>query len=255
MNGIRVFLFLGVFALFFSSGGYGKCPPPEELKKKLVKIWPRSKDRLKVEKVSLLSEWPEFCEALVSFGGPFKNFVYIHKSGRFAFTGQLLDLSKGENLTRKKLAALQRLNLLDILRLEGAVGYVWGPKKGKFLYLITDPDCNYCKKILPVLEKLVREGKVTVKVIYYPLEKLHPKAKAKAVSIICEKKPPTELLKNYQPVANCEVGQKKVEYAQRVLRSLGIRSVPVLIRSDGKMLKGAVPETRLREFIDGGTKK
>lgn len=248
---IQTFLIFALLIEFFPSIGFCNCPQPKEVREKLIKIWPRSKDRLKIEKISPLPEWSEFCEVLVSFGGPFRSFIYVHKSGRFAFAGQLLDLSKGENLTRKKLAALQRFNPLDLLRLEGAVGYVWGSKKGKILYFITDPDCSYCKKILPMLERLVKEGKVTIKVIYYPLERIHPKAKEKAVSLICENKPPTELLKNYNATASCDLGKKKLEYAKKTLKFLGINSVPVLIRSDGKMLKGAVSEARLREFVLG----
>lgn len=231
--------------------GFCKCPKPSEVRAKLIKIWPRAGRRLKIEKISPLAEWPEFCEVLVSFGGPFRNFIYVHQNGRFAFAGQLLDLSRGENLTRKRLAALQWLNPLDLLRLEGAVGYVWGSKKGKKLYFVMDPDCPYCKKMLPLLERLVRERRVTFKIIYYPLERIHPKAKEKAISLICENKPPTVLLKNYKPGPACDVGKKKVLYAQRVLKSLGIRSVPVFIRSDGKVLKGAVSEARLQAFVFG----
>jgi len=227
------------------------CPSPETVKKSLSRIWPRSSSRLRVERVTPLKEWPEFCEAQVSFGGPFRSFVYIHRNGRFAFAGQLLDLSKGENITRKRLLASGRINPFEILRLEGAVGYVWGTGKGRWAYFIMDPDCPHCKKLLSVLEKLVKKGLITLKVVYYPLTKIHPQAEKKAISLICEKRPPTVLLGNYLPGRFCEEGARRVRYARKVLRSLQIRAVPVLIRSDGRILKGAVGEMRLESFLLG----
>ena len=225
------------------------CPGAESVEQALLKIWPRSRGRLRVEKVRPLKEWPDFCEAEVSFGGPFRSFVYLHRDGRFAFVGQMLDLKKGENITRKHMASLKVLNPIEILRLEGAVGYVWGESGGKSVYFIMDPDCPFCKKILPVLEDLVRKKLIRVKVIYYPLEKIHPDSGKKAISLICNRKSPLVLLKEYKPGNMCEEGKKKIEYAKRVLRSLNITAVPVLIRPDGRMLKGQAPAARIKTFL------
>ncbi|MBX6424267.1 thioredoxin fold domain-containing protein [Thermosulfurimonas sp. F29] len=225
------------------------CPQAESVEQALLQIWPRARGRLRVERVRPLKEWPDFCEAAVSFGGPFRSFVYIHRDGHFAFVGQLLDLKKGENITRKHMASLKVLNPIEILRLEGAVGYIWGESGGKSVYFIMDPDCPFCKRMLPVLESLVNKKLIRVKVIYYPLEKIHPDAGKKAISLICDQKSPLVLLKEYKPGNMCEEGRKKIEYAKRVLRSLNITAVPVLIRPDGRMLKGQASAARIKTFL------
>lgn len=46
----------------------------------------------------------------------------------------------------------------------------------------------FVKKAENVLDQLVKEGKISVKVVLYPLEALHPQAKSKAIALICDKK-------------------------------------------------------------------
>ena len=238
---VALFLFLAAALC-----GASTCPSPAEVEAGLKKLFPRAR-KLSISRVSP-SPVPGFCEAVIDTGGPFKNVVYVDSGGRFAFLGQLVDLKQGENLTRKRLQELSRLSPAKLKELEKLVAFTAG-KGGKSVYLITDPDCPFCKRLEKTLYELINEGKLTVKVILMPLEKLHPKAKEKCVAIICDGKGFPELMAGYTSTNQCEEGRRKVEEARKYLASLGIRGTPVLVLPDGRLLRGAVPKERLVKLL------
>ncbi len=245
MRRIVFLVWLFLFSFTFSAWA-AKCPSAQEVKKGLEKLFPRA-SQLTVESVKP-SKVPGFCEAVLHAQGPFRNIVYVDQKGRYAFIGQLLDLKEGQNLTRKRLIELSKLTKEQLKKLDSLVAFVEG-KGPKTIYLITDPDCPFCKKLEKTLQELIKEGKVTVKVIMFPLERLHPKAKEKAISIICDKKGLAELLAGYTSSNQCEEGKKKVEEAQRFLGSLGVRGTPTMVLSDGRMLRGALPKAQLEKEL------
>ena len=236
--------FLFLFSLSTQAAG---CPEAAKVEAALKKAFPRAKN-LKVEKISPSKSVKGFCEAVVSVGGPFKNVIYVDKSGEFALLGQLIDLKTGENLTRKKVTELSKLKPEQIKKLEKLVAFTVG-KGPKTVYLVTDPDCPFCKRLEATLDEFIKEGKLTVKVILFPLERLHPKAKEKCVAIICDHKGWDELRAGYTSENQCEEGKKKVKEAQEYLFSLGIRGTPGLILPDGRIIRGALPKDRLAKTL------
>jgi len=224
-----------------------KCPSAPEIEKALKKTFPRARN-LKVEKVSPSKELAGFCEAVISSGGPFKNIIYVDHQGKYALLGQLLNLKTGENLTRQKIMALSRLKPEQVKKLDELVAFTVG-KGPKTAYLITDPDCPFCKKLESTLDEFLKEGKLTLKVVLFPLERLHPKAKEKCVAIICDRKGWEELRSGYTSTNQCEEGQKKIEAAQKYLSSLGIRGTPALVLPDGRIIRGALPKERLAKML------
>jgi len=242
------YFFVAIWFLFLGLGSLqaAECPSPSQIETALKKVFPRAKN-FKVIKVSP-SSLPGFCEAVVGSGGPFKNVIYVDQKGEYAFLGQLVNLKTGENLTRKRVMELSKLTPSQMKELEKYVAFTAG-KGPKTVYLITDPDCPFCKKLEKTLSELIAEGKITVKVILMPLERLHPKAKEKCVALICDKKGFAELMAGYTSTNQCEEGKKKVEEAQKYLASLGIRGTPALVLPDGRILRGALPKEKLVELL------
>jgi len=222
------------------------CPSAEKLEQILKKIFPKAKN-LKVEKIQK-SPLSNLCEAIISTGGPFKNIFYVDTKGNYLLLGQLFSLKTGQNLTREKIIALSKLTPQQLERLETLVAFKEGKGK-KEIYLVTDPDCPFCKRLEKVLQELINEEKITVKVIFLPLDRLHPRAKEKAIAIICDRKGFGELLVGYTSSNQCPEGKTKVEEAQKFLFSLGIRGTPVLILPDGRILQGAIPKKQLEKFL------
>jgi len=234
-----------LLATFLCSEKGLSCPSKEAVQAGLLKVNPRYK-LIHVEAVKP-SSIPGFCEVIINFAGR-KNVFFVDQKGRYAFLGQLLDLKKGENLTRQLVMDLNRLKPADLLALDSVVAFTAG-KGTKTVYFVTDPNCPFCKKMEGVLSSLIEEGKITVKVILYPLEKLHPSSKKEAVAIICDQKGWDGLVNAYISENQCKEGQEKVAAAQRVLRQFHVRGTPVLILSDGRMVQGARSKTEIEKIL------
>ncbi len=224
------------------------CPPPEELSQNIKNLFPRLQN-FKIDSVNPLPMG--WCEVVLKFKQG-KRILYVDQKGEYAFVGQLFSFKGRENLTLTRLKDLNRLSPAQLKRLDELVAFEVG-NGPKSLFLVTDPDCPYCKKMEKILSSLIKEGKVRVKVLLYPLEKLHPEARAKSVAIICDKKAWEGLLKGYKSGNLCAEGEKKISLTQAYLRSLGIYGTPTLILPNGQIINGAKNEEQLRKLlgIDG----
>ena len=107
-----------------------------------------------------------------------KEVIYFDKTARFVFSGRLLDMDRGEDLTDKRLKDLRRI-AFDSLPLDKAVKTVYGNGKRK-LVVFTDVDCPFSRKLGSTLESL---KDVTVYTFLFPLESIHPEARGKSDEI------------------------------------------------------------------------
>ena len=125
---------------------------------------------------------------VLSIGLPFKAEArdlegsLAHQTARFVFSGRLLDMDRGEDLTDKRLKDLRRI-AFDSLPLDKAVKTVYGNGKRK-LAVFTDVDCPFSRKLGTTLESL---KDVTVYTFLFPLESIHPEARGKSDAIWCAK--------------------------------------------------------------------
>ncbi len=232
---------LGV--LFLATNGWA-CPSVDKISKEFRTIFIGGV--VKVVKVQP-SPVPGICEVIVEAQGR-KRLTYVDQTGRYLIVGRLIDILTKKDLTQERLAELLRLNKKQLQKLDTLVAFSRG--KGPVVYLVTDPDCPHCKRAERNLLPLVKEGKITLKVILMPLERLHPQAKQKAVGIICDKKGLEDLIKGYKG-SQCAEGQKKVEATVKTLLSLGIRATPTYIFSDGRVISGVLPAEKVLSLVRG----
>jgi len=241
---MRKTLFTLAFAslLVFSGCKQGStsfsCPKVEDLQKMLDGL----QKGLTVEKVEP-SEVSGLCSVILKVSDTDKGLVYVDKQGKYLVAGNIIEVSTKKNLTQEKLALLNKivLNTSQLAELEKRVAFVYG-NSDKFVYFITDPDCPFCKRAEEMLDELVKQGKLAVKVIFFPLEQIHPEAKAKAISIICDKKGFEGLKQGYKSGNQCEAGKKLVEDAMNFVANLRIRGTPTFIFPDGEMRSGLIPK-------------
>ncbi len=222
------------------------CPPTQKVAKEFKNIFVGGE--IKVLKVQP-SPVPGVCEVIVEARGQ-KRLTYVDETGRYLIVGRLIDLVTRKDLTQERLAELLRLSPEQMKKLEPLVAFSMG--HGPVVYLVTDPDCPHCKRAEKILLPLAEQGKLTVKVILMPLERLHPHAKKKAIGIICDKKGLKEMLAGYEG-SQCEQGRQKVEKTEKTLLSLGIRATPTYIFSDGRVISGVLPAEKVLSLA--GAKK
>ncbi len=218
------------------------CPDPQTLKNALRGLFTNHKFEIaSVSKAPVAG----LCEVIIQTGGS-KKLTYVDSSGRYLVVGRIIDIKARKDLTQQRVIDLNRLNPAKLKELEKLVAFSAG--KGPEVFLVTDPDCPHCKRAEKILLSLVREGKIKVKVILFPLEALHPQAKAKAIAIICDGKGLEALIEGYQG-RQCARGKEKVEQALALLPKLGIRATPTYIFPDGRVISGVLDAQKLLQMV------
>lgn len=181
-----------------------------------------------------------------------KEVVYFDSTARFLFSGRLLDMDKGVDLTDKRLKDLRRIDFKS-LPLERAVKTVYG-KGTKKLAVFTDVDCPFSRKLAETLEGL---KDATVYTFLFPLESIHPQARSKSEAVWCAKDSSQALktaLKGEavaQTVANNPICEPPVTETIKWAQKHGIAGTPTLINEAGDRISGALPLDKLNAFIEG----
>lgn len=240
MKKTTMFVLSSLFFLISCKGGVSQsfnCPKKEDLQKTLDTI----QKGLVLEKIEN-SPIAGLCEVVVKLSETDRALFYTDQKGQYVVSGNIIELSTKKNLTSEKLALLNKrvLGKDALAELEKVVAFTWGNGENT-LYLITDPDCPFCKQAESILEELVKAGKVTVKVILFPLEAIHPEAKAKAISIICDQKGYEGLKTGYKSKNQCATGSQKVEETLSLMQKLGVKGTPTYVFPDGEMKSGVMP--------------
>ncbi|ATX81224.1 thiol:disulfide interchange protein DsbC [Mariprofundus ferrinatatus] len=182
-----------------------------------------------------------------------RNIFYSDAQGKyFVLGGSLIDTAAGKNLTSERKEQINRIDWSE-LPLDKAI--LSGDRGAKLkLAIFTDPDCPYCRK----LEKeLVDLKGVAVYTFLYPLEKLHPNARAKSEAIWCSKEQHSMLqkvmLERFVPeAARCKT---PIDDIQTLAQRLNINGTPTFIAGDGRMASGVKSAADMKTWLENGMQK
>jgi thiol:disulfide interchange protein DsbC len=163
--------------------------------------------------------------------------LYIDFSKSYVVAGNIIRLKDGENVTRRRTAELNRVNVSGI-PVEDAL-LLGRPDAKTRVIVFTDPQCPFCKKFHVELKEVVkRDPDIAFLIKLYPL-KMHPQAYGISKSIVCSKS--MELLElsfadKPVPPPICETDV--VDHTLALAGELGIRSTPTLVLPDGLVVPG-----------------
>ncbi len=134
---------------------------------------------------------------------------------------------KASEKEKKKAFFQKNLKFLEDLTL-----FSFKPGKAdKFLYVVTDPNCSYCKKLMSSLEILAMENYLEIKVILFPM--LGPNSRDMAVQAICENYSYEEYGQiQYKPNTGCSRADILLEKTMPFFSRAGLSFVPVVISGD-----------------------
>ncbi len=222
------------------------CPPKDRLKANLQEFIP---GQFEVESVQPLKELPSVCEVVLRVGTQ-PIIFYTSKDGKYVLAGNLIDLANKQNLTHVRQQEFMRLSQDLLKELQNHTDFVFG-KVGsqKYIYLWTDPDCPFCKRSEPIVEKWAIDRGVEVRVILFPLP-IHPQAFVKSVALVCDKKGWEEYKSGYNSNNQCEDGKKKIESNLKLAEKYGINGTPTFIGMNGKIHVGLPTEQDLDKLIN-----
>lgn len=174
--------------------------------------------------------------------------VYTDENARYFFVGNLVDFKNKENLTAKREQALNKIDVSK-LPLEQAIKHVKGDGS-RVLYVFSDPDCPYCKKLE---QNMTSVDNVTLYTFLYPLTNLHPRADIVAEQIWCSSNKyeawEDYMILNEAPdsVIGCDNPiQNNIKLGQK----LNITGTPTLFLKDGTRISGTLSTEQINKLLD-----
>jgi thiol:disulfide interchange protein DsbC len=238
-------LFLSFLSANLVSCQLGTCPTEEKIKAEVKEF---VSQEFTVESVQSLRGIPGLCEVVIKIGAQPLVF-YTDREMKYVLAGNLISLADKKNITRERQQEFMKVSQDLLKELEKHKDFAFG-KVGsqKYIYLWTDPDCLFCKRSEPIVEKWANEKGVEVRVILFPLP-IHPEAFDKSVALICDKKGWEEYKSGYSSKNQCEDGEKKIENNLQLAERYGISGTPTFIGMNGKIHTGLPTEQDLDKLI------
>ncbi len=238
-------LFFSICGATFSCQQTKACPTEDKIKSGVKDLIPQE---FKVESVQTLTDIPGLCEVVIKVGAQPLVF-YTDKELKYVMAGNLISLAEKKNITRERQQEFMKVSQEQLKELEKYTDFTFGQKSsGKFVYIFTDPDCPFCKRSEPIVEKWANEKGVEVRVVLFPLP-IHPQAFGKSVALVCDKKGWEEYKSGYTSNNQCEEGKKKIESNLLLAEKYGINGTPTFIGMNGRIHSGLPTEKDLDKLI------
>lgn len=171
---------------------------------------------------------------------------YLDLSKKYVLIGQIAAVESLGKQPPPRKVDVSKISLNDALML-GAV-----TAKTKVI-VITDPDCPACRELHKIMKQvLAKRNDIAFAVILYPLP-MHEDSPKKVQAILCSKS--IEMLDDAyagktvpDPSAACSTAA--MEKNKALVQTLKIEGTPTLVRDDGIVLFGFLPDDKLLEWID-----
>lgn len=179
--------------------------------------------------------------------------IYTDEAFRFMMQGSLVETRGMVDLTEKTRNKLTAVDF-DSLPLGSAIKKVKG-NGSRRIAVFSDPDCPFCKRVEQEFEKL---NDVTIYILLYPIEQLHPKAPERSRAIWCSgnrlKAWDDYMLKGIAPTAKGDCANPVADIVD-FGKKRGINGTPTLIFQDGSRVPGALNAAQLEAQLQGGGAK
>jgi thiol:disulfide interchange protein DsbC len=178
-----------------------------------------------------------------------RNVAYVGTDARHFVFGHLYDMQTQKDLTAERLEQARRIDFTS-LPFEDAIQTIRGDGSRQ-LAVFSDPDCHYCRKLEQALAKL---DNVTIHTFLYPLDELHPAARANAIAVWCAQDRAAAwkaLMMDGKPPRSADC-LHPIDRNIALARKLGVDGTPVLFDTQGRRLAGAAPTDRIETFLSTG---
>lgn len=182
-----------------------------------------------------------------------KNIAYTDSDGRYLIFGHLFDMSQQRDLTAELMESLNRIDI-KTLPIVDAIKTVHGNGE-RSLFVFSDPDCPYCRKLEEELSNL---DDVTIYTFLYPINELHPEATHKSRLVWCADDRATawaDLMINRQLPQSADDCQNPIDQNVALARRLGIDATPTMILGDGSMVQGAILVSEIEALLAKGERE
>lgn len=228
-------------AALFSSVVHGAADPSENIRRTLSERFPD----VQIEHVAP-APWLGLYEVVTA-----GEIAYTNADATLLISGNVMDTKTRENLTLTRWNALHAIPLHE-LPLGKAIKIVKGDGS-RVLAVFSDPECPYCQQLE---QTLLRVDDVTVYVLLYPLENVHPTAREKAEKIWCAEDRVAAwsawMLKQQEPSGTvCQ--QTPIAELLQLGARFEVTSTPTLVFANGHRVAGALSAEELERQLTAAT--
>lgn len=173
--------------------------------------------------------------------------LYTDEEVSYVLNGSLIDAASRRNLTEERLGRLRGIPF-DQLPLGSAIKIVKGNGSRK-LAILEDPDCPFCRRLE---QELTGIDNITMYVLLYPLEQLHPGATAKSIRVWCAenraKAWSDAVLGKANPGARADC-KHPIESLKKFAEGHRIFATPTMVFESGMRVAGAIPAADIEKKL------
>lgn len=172
---------------------------------------------------------------------------YVSEDGRYLFQGSMIDIKAREDLTEGKLADA-RVSSLKKVGSDNMI--VFKPKSSKhLLYVFTDIDCGYCRKLHSEIDQYLTEG-IEIRYLFFPRAGEGSDSYKKAVSVWCadDRNAALTKAKRGETIENRQC-DNPVDRHLTLGTQMDAAGTPMLVTEKGNILPGYVPASQLAKIL------
>lgn len=177
--------------------------------------------------------------------------LYVSADGNFMLSGELFELASRNNLTDARKAVIRK-SLLAAVRDEDTIPFL-APKSKYELYVFTDVDCGYCRRLHGHMAELNGMG-ISIRYLAFPRTGLGTESARKVESVWCSTNR-QQALTNAKAGATLAAGTCKnspVKAQYELGAAVGLEGTPALYTKDGMNIRNGSPEDILAQLQKGG---
>jgi thiol:disulfide interchange protein DsbC len=174
--------------------------------------------------------------------------AYVTSDGKYAFTGDLIELSGNNNLTEHR---RRELRVKAIAAFPESEMLIFGPKDPKYTVTVfTDVDCPYCRKLHSQIAEYNHLG-VRVRYLLYPRTGPDTESWTKAEQVWCsaDRNAALTRAKLGQELKNKPCPDNPVAHSYQLGQDFAVQGTPAIVLADGEMLPGYLPPDALVQHL------
>jgi thiol:disulfide interchange protein DsbC len=174
--------------------------------------------------------------------------VYVTADGKYAFTGDMVELANNNNLTE---ARRRDMRVRAIAAFPESQMLIFGPKDPKYtITVFTDVDCPYCRKLHSEIAEYNHLG-VRVRYLLYPRTGPNTESWTKAEQVWCsaDRNEALTRAKLGEELKTKPCTDNPVARSYALGKDFAIEGTPAIVMSNGEILPGYVPPDALVEHL------
>ena len=174
--------------------------------------------------------------------------IYMSRDGNYVLKGEILDIGNRRNLT-EDFHAQKRINLLNTIADSEYIEFS-STKTKNHIYVFTDVDCGYCRKLHRDVPELNSMG-IAVRYLAYPRAGVDSIIGEEMRNVWCAENRQKALTtsKNRQPI-EVKICDAPIARHHALGRELGVTGTPAIFLENGRKLPAYIPPDELYEQIN-----